>query len=407
MSPTRHACARCSAIALNIFPRDGVVMTAAQITRTDVLGTVSLLDAVVAIDGYRPRVIIGSSGGVYGALDDDQLPASESAPCVPVDVHGASKHAAEHMAHIVGERHGGCVVAGRIFNVIGPGQDGYGRLAAHLRPGDGEIRVGNLGATRDFIDVRDVASALAFIGERGACGEAYNVSSGDEMPSTGTVAEDDSLQRTPRVPRYYGDATRLRELGFVPRHRIEDTLRDPDRRAASLTLRAPEQWKHDIVTCVAAGRSLRGLRTRRSSPRSDSGIDSDFATLLRTVVIVAILGAFVPPPASGAILLAAPRSVLFPCCPPATASWVCYFRALKLGDASSSHRRQAQCGAVALFAVTFHGERPAAQRMAWHRHGSGRRARLEHKGWSGFHISHPSPYCHRHLEWLRHLRRYG
>lgn len=198
----------------------------ADVTRTDVLGTVSLLDAVVAIDGYRPRVVIGSSGGVYGALDDDQLPASESAPCVPVDIHGASKLAAEHMSRIVGERHGVCVVAARIFNVIGPGQDGYGRLAARLRPGDGEIRVGNLGATRDFIDVRDVASALAFIGERGACGEAYNISSGDEMSASGTVAGDGSLQQMPRVPRYYGDVTRLRELGFVPRHRVEDTLRD-------------------------------------------------------------------------------------------------------------------------------------------------------------------------------------
>ena len=198
----------------------------ADITRIEVLGTVSLLDAIVTIDGYRPRVVIGSSGGVYGTLDDDQLPASESAPCVPVDIRGASKLAAEQMAHIIGERHGVCVLAARIFNVIGPGKDGYDRLAAHLRPGDSEIRVGNIGATRDFIDVRDVAIALALIAERGRCGEAYNISSGDEMPLSGATVEESSLQRTPQVPRYYGDVTRLRELGFVPQHRIEDTLRD-------------------------------------------------------------------------------------------------------------------------------------------------------------------------------------
>jgi GDP-4-dehydro-6-deoxy-D-mannose reductase len=192
-------------------PRHG---SPTEITQTNVLGTVSLLDAIVSIDGFRPRVVIGSSGGVYGALDDDQLPASESAPCVPVDVHGASKLAAEHMARIVGERHGVCVMAARIFNVCGPDQDAQnacGQIAAQLRPGDGQIRVGNLGATRDFIDVRDVASALAIIGERGACGEAYNVSSGDEMAS---------------ALRYYGDITRLRELGFVQRYRIEDSPRD-------------------------------------------------------------------------------------------------------------------------------------------------------------------------------------
>ncbi|MDB4888193.1 MAG: NAD-dependent epimerase/dehydratase [Gemmatimonadetes bacterium] len=220
-------------------PRNG---SRAEIAQTNVLGTVSLLDAILGLEGYRPRIVIGSSGGVYGALDDDQLPASESAPCVPVDVHGASKLAAEHMARIIGERHGVCVMLARIFNVCGPGQDEQhvcGRLAAQLRPGEGEIRVGNLGATRDFIDVRDVANALAIIGERGACGEAYNVSSGDEMPIsglvdkmvsisgfTGVVPPADSGQRMPSVPRHYGDVTRLRELGFVQRHRIEDSLRD-------------------------------------------------------------------------------------------------------------------------------------------------------------------------------------
>jgi GDP-4-dehydro-6-deoxy-D-mannose reductase len=220
-------------------PRDA---SRTEIAQTNVLGTVSLLDAIVSLEGYRPRVVIGSSGGVYGALDDDQLPASESAPCIPVDIHGASKLAAEHMARVVGERHGVCVMAARIFNVCGPGQDEQhvcGRIAAQLRPGEGEIRVGNLGATRDFIDVRDVATALAVIGERGACGEAYNVSSGDEMPIsglldrmirisgfTGVVAPSDSPQPMLGVPRHYGDVTRLRELGFVPRHRIEDSLRD-------------------------------------------------------------------------------------------------------------------------------------------------------------------------------------
>lgn len=178
-----------------------------EIARTDVLGTMSLLDAIVAIDGYRPRVVIGSSGGVYGALEDDQLPASESAPCVPVDIHGASKLAAEHMSRIVGERHGVCVIAARIFNVCGPGQE-----VQHVR--GRVIRVGNLGATHDFIDVRDVARALAIIGERGACGEAYNVTSGDLS------------QRMPSVPRHYGDVTRLRDLGFAPSHPVDETFRD-------------------------------------------------------------------------------------------------------------------------------------------------------------------------------------
>jgi GDP-4-dehydro-6-deoxy-D-mannose reductase len=213
-----------------------------ELVRINVIGTLSLLETIASVDGYRPRIVLGSSGGVYGALDDDQLPASESAPCIPADADGASKLAAEHLARIIGERHGICVIAARIFNVCGPGQDERhvcGRFAAQLRPGERVIRVGNLGVTRDFIDVRDVASALAVIGERGVCGEAYNVSSGDELPIsglldrmirlsgfTGVVAEDESLRPIWDVPRNYGDVTRLRALGFSPRHQIDESLRD-------------------------------------------------------------------------------------------------------------------------------------------------------------------------------------
>src|SRR5687768_9404088 len=67
------------------------------------------------------------------------------------------------------------------------------------------------------------------------------------------------------------------------------------------------------------------------------GVDSDFATLLRTIVIVGILGALVAArgqwqnPSS-----LPPRSVLFLVLSALAtgASWVCYFRALKLGAVS-------------------------------------------------------------------------
>src|SRR5215831_1683965 len=67
------------------------------------------------------------------------------------------------------------------------------------------------------------------------------------------------------------------------------------------------------------------------------GIDSDFATLIRTVVILFVLAAFVwytgkwtdPRTLSSKTLIFLVLSGL------ATgASWVCYFRALQIGDAS-------------------------------------------------------------------------
>ena len=67
------------------------------------------------------------------------------------------------------------------------------------------------------------------------------------------------------------------------------------------------------------------------------GVDSDFATLIRTVVIVAVLGAFVAVTDKWRNPLTLPaRSTTFLVLSAfATgASWVCYFRALKLGNAS-------------------------------------------------------------------------
>ena len=93
------------------------------------------------------------------------------------------------------------------------------------------------------------------------------------------------------------------------------------------------------------------------------GIDSDYATLIRTTVILVVLGVLVyatgkwqnPGSVPGRALLFLTLSGL------ATgASWVCYFRALKVGEASKvAPVDKLSVVLVALFAVVFLGERPA------------------------------------------------
>jgi transporter family protein len=93
------------------------------------------------------------------------------------------------------------------------------------------------------------------------------------------------------------------------------------------------------------------------------GIDSDYATLVRTTVILIVLAVLVyatgkwqnPGSVPGRALLFLTLSGL------ATgASWVCYFRALKIGEASKvAPVDKLSVVLVALFAVIFLGERPA------------------------------------------------
>ena len=93
------------------------------------------------------------------------------------------------------------------------------------------------------------------------------------------------------------------------------------------------------------------------------GVDSDFATLIRTVIIVFVLAGFVwyagkwsdPRTLSPRALVFLALSAL------ATgASWVCYFRALQVGQASKvAPVDKFSVVLVAVFAFAFLGERPS------------------------------------------------
>jgi bacterial/archaeal transporter family protein len=93
-------------------------------------------------------------------------------------------------------------------------------------------------------------------------------------------------------------------------------------------------------------------------------VNSDFATFIRTIVILSALGAILV--ATGQwqpVGSVSGRSYLFLVLSGLAtgASWVCYFRALKLGDAARvAPIDKLSVVLVALFGVAFLGERLAA-----------------------------------------------
>jgi transporter family protein len=92
-------------------------------------------------------------------------------------------------------------------------------------------------------------------------------------------------------------------------------------------------------------------------------VDPDFATLFRTILIVVLLGLFVWSTGKWVDLrtLSSKTLVFLTLSAIATgASWVCYFRALKLGDASKvAPVDKFSLVLVAVFAFAFLGERPS------------------------------------------------
>jgi transporter family protein len=93
------------------------------------------------------------------------------------------------------------------------------------------------------------------------------------------------------------------------------------------------------------------------------GVDSDLATLIRTAIIMVVLSAFVAYAGKWAnpLELSLKTWLFLGLSGLATgASWVCYFRALKIGDASKvAPVDKLSLVLVAVFAFTFLGERPS------------------------------------------------
>jgi transporter family protein len=95
------------------------------------------------------------------------------------------------------------------------------------------------------------------------------------------------------------------------------------------------------------------------------GIDSDVATWVRTLIIAVVLGTFLLATQKWTNPLAfPPRTWLFLTLSGLAtgASWVCYFRALQIGEASKvAPVDKLSVVLVAVFAVAFLGERPAGR----------------------------------------------
>lgn len=131
----------------------------------NVMGTLHLFEA---IKQYVPQssVLYISSSEVYGRSFKTGQPLDENALLQPQNPYAASKAAADLMAGQYAAQ-GLRVIRLRPFNHIGPGQreefvaSAFAAQIARIEAGQQEpvLRVGNLDAQRDFLDVDDVVSA--------------------------------------------------------------------------------------------------------------------------------------------------------------------------------------------------------------------------------------------------------
>lgn len=198
--------------------------------------------------GLRPRMLVVTSGEIYGGCGEDGLPSREDAPLRPANPYSVSKVTQDMLAFQYYLSHQLPIVRARPFNHIGPGQNtgfvapDFATQIARIEAGQQEpkMQVGDLSAERDMTDVRDIVRAYALLMERGTSGEVYNVASGTNVPvqaildtllalspASIEVVRDPARTRLSGVRRSMGDNTRLKAAtGWQPVIPLQETLRD-------------------------------------------------------------------------------------------------------------------------------------------------------------------------------------
>lgn len=212
---------------------------------TNIIGTLNLMES---LKEHAPDcfVLFASSSEVYGEAFKSGDLLTEDAACHPMNPYAASKLASEIAVNQY-LRQGLPGVIVRPFNHIGPGQSvdfvtaSFARQIAMIEAGLQEpvLKVGNLEASRDFLDVNDVCDAYVSILSQGKLAHTvYNISSG----STRTIQAvlDELLAQTSHLIDVQTDPDRLRpsdipvaagsnarihaELGWSPATPLSQTL---------------------------------------------------------------------------------------------------------------------------------------------------------------------------------------
>jgi GDP-4-dehydro-6-deoxy-D-mannose reductase len=153
----------------------------------NLMGTLRLLEALKTT-GFHGRMLQVGTADAYGLVPLAEMPILESRTLKPRNPYAISKAAAEALCCEWNQTESFDVLMARPFNHIGEGQaahfsvSGFAKQMAEISLGlrPPVLSVGNLEATRDFTDVKDVVRAYALLLQKGHTGQVYNICSGQE-----------------------------------------------------------------------------------------------------------------------------------------------------------------------------------------------------------------------------------
>jgi dTDP-glucose 4,6-dehydratase len=250
----REAMAGCDAV-VNFAAEthvDRSIQAAGDFARTDVIGTLVLLEA--ARHHRVARYLQVSTDEVYGSIGVGAF--RETDPLRPSSPYAASKAGGDHMVLAYWATHRLPVIVSRASNNFGPNQYPEKVIPLFITNAldDESLPLyGDGRQVRDWLYVLDHCRALDLLLHKGTEGEVYNVGGGAELENVALTrrilalcGKPESLirpvtDRPGHDRRYAVDTSKLHALGWTPAHRFDEALD-----ATVAWYRANEPWWRPI-----------------------------------------------------------------------------------------------------------------------------------------------------------------
>lgn len=213
----------------------------------NIVGSANLFEAV-RMAGIDPVIQIACSSEEYGLVQKDELPIKETNPLRPLSPYAVSKVAMDYLGYQYFQSYKVRIVRTRGFNHTGPrrgdtfAESNFAKQIALIEKGKQEpvVHVGNLEASRDYSDVRDMVRGYLLAVEKCDPGDVYNICTGKafvigdmlkmllSMSKTNiTVIPDPTRMRPSDVPVLLGDNTKFKaKTGWNAEIPFEKTMED-------------------------------------------------------------------------------------------------------------------------------------------------------------------------------------
>jgi len=216
--------------------------------KNNIASQMNVLSGIKDNNLFDTKVLVVSSGEIYGLVRKHDLPIDEETKFMPTSPYAVSKIAQDFLGLQYFLSYNLKIIRVRPFNHIGPRQSpsfvvaSIAKRIAEIEKGKRKpvISVGNLSAKRDFTDVRDMVRAYTLAIEKGKSGEVYNIGSEKSYKISEVLDNllklskvkikvniDKNLLRPVDIPELLCDATKFKNLtNWRPEIDINTTLKD-------------------------------------------------------------------------------------------------------------------------------------------------------------------------------------